>query len=373
MLALRASRPSFDSLVVVRAAALSTPPPLAPLAAWSAFFELLLGRLLPRLPLEPLGRSHRLAFEHAADLLRNLSTLAALLALAWGVRGLLALPALSIRRRFLLAGFAGTLGGTVALALLLPRPATQLALVALAVASGHVLAILATASAAAWNAPTGARIAMGAWTATLLFGLLNLVLLLLAPKLPWHTLWQPMRQAAHALAFAARHTSEVGFLLAPPALGLALLGNEVRLRRWTAAATLLAMLLGGAIAHVAVRLHEDFTVLLYGASRLSLFAETAPVLYGPLLGLAIAVAFRALLDPRRHVRQAGLGLLLLYAAGHLPRTASAGLWTGLGALLLARSVVAWAAAGALAPDQRSEASAEPSRSSPSSMDSSDAA
>ncbi len=348
-------------------------PPLGGLASGAAFGELLLGRVLARIPLESLGRSQRLAIDHAADLLRNLSILAALAALGWGLRDVLALPAVPLRRRFMLAGFAGTLAATAALALSLPRPGIRLAVVALAAASGHVLAVLSMATAAAWSAPRSVRAALGAWSAASLFGLLNLVLLLLAPKLPWHALWHPMRQAAHALAFAARHTSEVGFLTAPWLLGIVFVrGREQRGKR-TAAAALSAICLAAGITWAAWRMGDRFPVLLYGASRLSLLAGIAPLLYGPLLGLTLGVAIRALLGPRPHLRQLGAGILLLLAAGHLPRTAAAGAWMGLGAVLLARAAMAWAASETLPPQRSNEPKAEPSRPSPSSMEAGDAA
>ncbi len=329
--------------MVARSAALARPPLLGGLAAAAAFGELLAGRVAARGFLEALGRSQRLALDQAADLLRNLGTVAALVALALGIRDLLGVPALSLRRRFLLAGFSGVLAGACGLALVTPGVSVGTPVVALAAATGHVVAILLAVSAAAWAAPTALRLALGTWASGLLFALGNLVLLLLAPKLPWHALWTPVRQALHAIAFASRHSGEVAFLLAPLAVAWLFVRRAGAHRLRSALGLLAAALLGAGLVLAARHLHDDFPVLLYGAVRLSLLAEHAPMLYGPLLGLALAAALRALLGPEPYVRQLGAGLLLLYAAGYAPRTAAGGLWLAVGSLLVARAAMSWAA------------------------------
>jgi len=310
-------------------------PLLAWLAVAAAVTDALVNRIGLRVFASNLGHATRVALERWGGVPRNLAAVAGLVALTAGLlsfvrhRGHVSLPS-----RIGLAGFSGILLPTLLLATVLPAARTTPPIVLLATGAADVLVILLAAAVLSRRGPASLRLGIASFATASLLGFAAIVLGIAGALLNL--------RLASSLSATLAQLGEVAWLSVPLAFGAALWpregGARARRRSMVAAGCSLMVLSLCLGAQLSLRAH--FADLFYGLTHLTLFLESAPVVYGPLLAVGAGVICLGLLSPGMADRQLAAGLLLLAAAGFAPRAPGLLLYLCLGALLLTRACLA---------------------------------
>jgi hypothetical protein len=328
---------------------LESAPPLAGLAALSAFAAMVLNQVL----LPGLGSDHnalllsRLA--RAGQFAANLAVISGLVTLCFCALSVArGQPGLTTFRRVLWVLLALVLLRAAAIATLFERVETTRGNVYLAVGAANVLGVLA-----------------GQWALERTRGSLLRVLALLATCLPLFSIasvvlevtsdvqLDPWKRRGHEWAQALGELSYVGLLLASFPL---LVPRGLRLRDLIARSAGIAMLVASvyALRTAEAALHNDYPVLFYHAQRVGLMLDRSPMLYAIPFCLALSAITTALLSARGARWQAAVGVLLLFAAGYAPKAPGRLLSMALGFVLLTRALVALAESKPYDPPQRSQ-------------------
>jgi hypothetical protein len=288
--------------------------------------------LLPKLGVH--GHATLLQVQRAGDFSANLGAVSGLIALSAALVTFVRVGGpVSLRRRLLMAGFAGILLPTVALATALPKERTTLPVVVFGLGAAHVLsAIIATAAALAASRWLPRIVALAAG-GNALFALLAHVL----------QLWQ---QRHHGVLYAAAYEVSRAFgeasYLALLVLSAVLLFPRTpllrdRVGRWLAFAVWVVGTYSFYEAYSSFG--SDYVVALYQALRVTLFLEREPIFYALPVVLALGAALAALIADDRARAQAALGVLLFLAAGYAPRAPGKFLALALGTALLSRALL----------------------------------
>lgn len=332
---------------------LATTPLLGMLAVVGALLDLAINRFAVRTLGGVLEHPTLVTLSRWGELPRNLAAVCGLVALTLALLSVLRTPEHApVRRRLSIAGFAGIFLPTTALATLLPAERTSTQIVLFGTGAANVLAVLLGLTAARRTAPAGIRAGLALVAVSAFFAFVSLVVSLLQPL--------PHSAMGVTVAMTMRRIGEVTFLLAPLAIGASVLPRAATLRaRIALGAGVLAF--GATLAlgwWGLAELRGDFAVVLYGAARVELLLEQAPMAYVLLFAAAIGIGTAALASGDAAHRQAGAGVLLLVAAGFAARSPGRLLMLVLAVALLARACIALAERLA---DQRAVAHARTAR------------
>ncbi|MDH5671577.1 MAG: hypothetical protein OEZ06_05465 [Myxococcales bacterium] len=310
-------------------------PPLAWLAALSAFAAMAINQVLLPAFSDPANRTALLRLARWGDFATNLATVAGLIALSFGLVAFIRhSTAVSLRQRLLLASFSGMFVPAIAVATLFERQRTTAQIVLFAIGAAHVLGFIVNASAARSSEQRVAK-AVAVMAATLS------ALTLVAQALHESTRvtlgsWQLMAYRAIS------GTGEIFHLLL--LLGLSLLvlppRQSARDRLSRAAAFFLLPVVLGSLYAAERHLPSDYTLLLYHAQRVNLFIDSFPRLYSIPLGLALSAVLAAGISDNSARRQGGAALFLLVSSAHAPHAPGRLLTLALAMVLIARTVLA---------------------------------
>lgn len=317
--------------------ALSAAPLLGVVAACAAMIDLAINRVAVRTLGSTLSHDELIRLSRWGDLPRNLAAICGLVALTIALVAFLRTPVHApVRRRLSIAGFAGIFLPTTALATLLPAERTSLQIVLFATGAANVLAVLLGLTAARGRAPSGIRAGAVMMASSALLAFVALVM----------SVVQPIAHMEWGIASARwmRNAGEVAYLLVPVAVGITVFprGRTPRSRLSLALGVLGGLAIAGLMWWGHSELRTEFTVIVYGATRLELLLETLPEAYVIPISLGFAVGLGALTSDDPTHRQAGAAVLLIVAAGYAAKSPSRLLMMVLGAALLARATLALA-------------------------------
>jgi len=313
-------------------------PLLGAFAAILAIVEMVVNRMAIHALRDVLDRQTLMELSVWGTLARNVAAVCAVVALTAALLAYLGAPRYGgVHRRLSLAAFGGMFLPTVTLAMVLPPamlPPDPHRLVLLCAASAHMLVFLIVLIAVLRPGPAGLRGGMALLALTNMVGFIAL-LVDAAPIIGETGL-------GRLVSFIFRRLSELGFLVVPIALALAIVPKPVRGRprvalvlgvgTFAVAATLLVLMW--------LKLGTDFPLVLYGAQRVVLLVDVAPLFYVLPMGLTIALAAVALARGEPAMHQVGWGVLLLFAAGATPNTPGRLLYTVAAMALLSRASLA---------------------------------
>lgn len=328
---------------------LEAAPLLGIVAAVCAVIDLALNRVAVRTLGDSLAHEELIQLSRWGELPRNLAAVCGLVALTIALVAFLRTPVHApVRRRLSIAGFAGIFLPTTALATLLPAERTSLQIVLFATGAANVLTVLLGLTAARRAAPPGIRIGVGIMALSALLSFTALVVALVEPIA--HT------AAGVSTARWLRHAGEAFYLLIPLAVAVSVFptGHTPRSRLSLAAGVIAAVTAATLMWWGHEELRAEFTVIVYGATRLEMLLESIPEAYTVPLALGFGVGVGALVSDDAARRQAGAGVLLVVAAGYAARSPSRLLMMVLGAALLARATVVLAGRLEQVREQRSE-------------------
>jgi hypothetical protein len=310
-------------------------PPLAWMSGCAALAELLIDRILIKLGHAAWSNEALLQLDRWGSFSRNLSVVAALVAIAF------CLVALSSRRSGLplsaragIAGFGWVLVPIITLMTFTPLAWTSPQLVHVVAGLAHATIVLLILAGLHWKSSPGMVAALVLTLVASLSGVGSMIVSIVGERAFWdHT---------ERLSNAFRWSGELAYLAIPLAVAFALAipwrtaRGKVALASSALAAA--AVAIGMAVWQRAAG--NDLPTMVYGAARLELLPDPYSVLYAIPLGMGWAVTVAAAMskDPAR--RQMGGALLLLLSAGYAPRTPSALIVTVLAVALLARSGIA---------------------------------
>ena len=310
-------------------------PPLAGVAALSAFADFTVTRLAVRLAAAGENPANHLLLVRLAtvgELLRNLAALAGLLALTVMVLDFLRPERpLPLMQRLGVAGFAGVFLPTVLLATILPAGRTTPQVVVFALAAANLMVALLGLTAFRHWARRPLRIGLIALAFTSIASVSAGILQLLSPVAGW----------AFPISQAFRRAGEVTWLLSLGALALTAIPTQLGATRRGLAlvfgAAAGAVPLGLALALRPREAGSAYEDVLYGATHLELLLGRTPTLYLTLLALALAGAFAGLFSPAPARRELAFGVISVAAAGYAPSTPSTLLMLVVGAGLVTRA------------------------------------
>ncbi len=323
---------------------LTSAPPLAGVAALSAFADFAVTRLAVRLAAageSPADHQLLVRLATVGELLRNLAALAGLIALLTMVLDFLRPERpLPLAQRLGVAGFAGVFLPTVLLATVLPVARTTPQVVVFALAAANLMVALLGLTAFRHWAPRPLRIGLIALAFTSIAAVSAGILQLLAPVLGW----------AFPISQAFRRAGEVTWLVSLGALALMAVPTQLRPSRRALAiglgAAAGAVPLGLALALRPQDAGTAYEDVLYGATHLELLLGRTPTLYLTLLAFALAGAFSGLFSPSAGRRALALGVVSVAAGGYAPSTPSTLLMMVVGAGLITRAYLSTAHAAA---------------------------
>lgn len=313
---------------------LESAPALALLAALAAVCDLVVNRVVLRGLADALGHGAAVDLARWGMLPRNLAAVAGLVALGFALVDFIRIRGhLPLRRRIVLAAFAGIFLPTALLATVLPEEKTTTQVVLLATGAANVLAVLTGLTAVRFTSPPALRIGLAGAITAVFFAFAALVLAMLGTQLGWNT--------GYVIASAMRRVGEIAYLLTAVPVGLAVFAGRGEPRGQLQ----LALGLGAAFALMVamfwgrLELRAEFAVVLYGAQRVELFIDTFPLAYALPLALATGVGIAGLASASAAKRQAACGLLLVLAAGYSPKSPGPLLVMVLGLALLSRATM----------------------------------
>jgi hypothetical protein len=310
-------------------------PPLAWLTVVAALASMAINQLL----LPALGpdakRTLLTPLERWGVFATNLAAIAGLIALGFGLLVFVRFSTqFSLGQRLGLAGFAGAFLLSIGLATVFERQQTTAENVIFAIATAQVVIGLLSTHAAR-TAPSKYRRAVALFCAAMAGCVLLSQLLQVCSQIRLE-LWLTQAQRA------VQAVGEACYLVLLVALTPLVLptGGDLRSRLSRMAGFfVLPMTLGG--LYLAERtLQHDYALLLYHAQRVTLLIDSYPRAYSVPLALVLSAGFAGALGPHANRRQAAAGALLLLAAGYAPFAPGRLLASVLGALLIARSIVA---------------------------------
>lgn len=331
---------------------LAATPLLGMLAMAGAVLDLAINRFAVRTLGGTMSHEQLVLLSRWGDLPRNLAAVCGLVALTIALLSFLRTPMHApVRRRLSIAGFAGIFLPTTALATLLPAERTSAQIVLFATGAANVLVVLLGLTAARRRAPPGLRTGVVLLSASAFFAFCALVIALVQPLA--HS------RAGIMTAVVSRGIGEVAFLIAPLAIGLTVFPRPSDLRsRISLGAGLLTFAVTTSLGWWGLaELRSDFAIILYGAERVELLLEAAPLVYVLIFAAATGIGVGALASDDETRRQVGAGVLLLVASGYAARSPSRLLMTVLAVALLARACLAL---GERLHASRAAARAEPS-------------
>ncbi len=312
----------------------TVPPPLAGIAILFALYDLVMTRVALRLSGVEWEVMTRLQWSRWGAFARNLT----------GVAGLVALTFIIVRfaqdrrfapypRRMLLLLFASIAWFTIGASVLLPQDSFQPKFVLIALGAGNVFAVLTSLEALRWPCPRGVRLGLLTWTLGLFASFTSLVLALAGASTGW--------QSGLSLAGHLRDIGEVAFLSTAPILGTCFLLDERRPVK-LAVGAVAAVVLGIPLSMLLNLPSSEYTVLIYGAQRLSLFLDHSPYIYLFTLPLFFASAVATVLSRDPHRRSVGAALLAFFCCGYGPSSPITILMMVLGTVMLAQGIVGMA-------------------------------
>lgn len=331
-------------------------PVLGLLAAVAALASLAVNGFLVQALAGAVPHPTLIQLDRWGDLPRNLAAIAGTIALGAALYGFLRYPRYApIRRRLLLAGFAGIFIPTVALAAILPAERVPVDVIQFSMSAASILTVFFGLTGLRWPAPRSVRLALGLLTASVFLAFGWFVLDWLDPLTGWGS-----------IALVLRRAGEIAYLAVPlVAAGgtLPLLARERRIGGLVAFGATTLVVLAAFIA-LRLTLRADFAIVLYGAQRVEILLDAAPLVYAFPLSVAFGVAAAALASRDGTFRQAGTALLLVVAGGYAPRAPAHLLMMVLGAALLSRVAIAlaerrFAHAPAMKPSEKPRRAAPP--------------
>ena len=313
-----------------------TAPPLSWLAAAAAFLAMSINQVVLPAFNAPAHRALMLRVDRLGDFLTNLTAIAGLIAIGFGLFAFIRhSTVVRMRQRLLLASFSGMFLPTIAVATLFERQRTTAQIVLFALGAAHVLGAIVNSSAAG-SART--RVARMAALVTATMAVLTLIaqVLQLTTRVNLST-WQVQ------LKTAASGAGELCYLVllvlaVPLALPARAITRRDRMARLSAF-FLLPLFLGG--LYIAQRnLGSDFALLLYHAQRVSLFIDGYPLFYALPIGLACASVAGSIWTGDAIRNQAGAAIFLLLSSGYAPHAPVRLRTLALAMVLIARVVIA---------------------------------
>jgi hypothetical protein len=335
------ARTGFDAFLPLEMA-----PPLAGLAALSAFAAMLLNQVL----MPGLGTEHNTLLlsriSRAGQFAANLAVISGLVSFVFCVvsvaRGQ---TTLTLFRRVLWVLLAIVLLRAAVIATLFERVETTRENVYLAVGAANMIGVLS--SLYALERTRGLLRALAVLLTCLPLFSIASVLLEVTQDFQLD-LW---RQRGHAWTQGLGELSYVGVLLASFPM---LVPRGLRLRDLIARSAGIAVLVASvyALRTAEAALHNEYPVLFYHAQRVGLLLDRSPLLYAIPFCLALSGVTTALIATTGARWQAAAGVLLLFAAGYAPKAPGRLLSMALGFVLLSRALIALAQAVPRAPKQR---------------------
>ncbi len=326
--ALRSS--GFDAFLPVESA-----PPLAGLAALSAFAAMLLNQvLLPGLGTEQnpllLGRLAR-----AGQFAANLAVISGVVSLVFcAVSVARGKPDLPMVRRVFWVLLSLVLLRAAVIATLFERVETTRENVYLAVAAANTLGVLSGVYALERTRGVLFRILAFFATCLPLFSIASVLL-----EVTSDVQLDPWKRRGYEWAQALGEVSYVGVLLVSFPL---LVTRGLKLRHLIARTAGIAVLVASvyALRTAEAALHNDYPVLFYHAQRVGLMLDRWPLAYAIPFCLALSAITTALLAERGARWQVAVAVLLIFAAGYAPKAPGRLLSMALGFVLLSRALVA---------------------------------
>jgi len=306
-------------------------PSVALILVVSALFDFIFTRFILRAVDFELGILTALQWSRVGNFARNLGAIAAiilltsLLARGYRARRLAPLP-----RRLLILFFGAILWCSAVALTLCPQDKIVPRLVFMSLASANVTAVLVCLEGLRWPTTRPVRLGLFAWTLTLFSSFTSLVLALAGASTGWAT---GLRIAGHL-----RDTGEIAFLATAPLVAFALLLGNRRARLWVIASVVLFASAIGLFA-VLQRPSSEYGVLIYGATRLSIFLDQMPGFYLLLLPLALGSSTALACHPDALRRSVGIALILLLCAGYSPSSPSTLLLMCTGTVMLVFAMV----------------------------------
>jgi hypothetical protein len=327
--------PPSSTAEPVSGSALSRPPPLSVVATVAAVFAMAVNRVVLPASNDPARLEFLLSLGRWGSFATNLTGVAGLCALSVALYEIVRTPEYAtLRRRLLIATFAGILLPSVALSTFFPREHTTGEMVLFGIGAANVLVVAVTMNAARFARPLLPRLTLVLFAAMALFSMVAQVLILMARA----------RLDAWQLSVApfVRGIGEACFLLA--LFGAAALsfpmGRGVR-RGLARAVSVTALLLAAGGFHAAqAGMRGDFALLLHHAQRVTLFIDTVPILYAVPLSVSLSTALGGLVSGSPARVQTGVGVILLLTAGYSPHAPERLLTLTLAMALLSRAVIA---------------------------------
>jgi len=312
-------------------------PPLALMAVLFGVYELLMTRVALRVSDLEWETLTRLEWSRCGALARNIAATAGLIALGAALLSFYRDGKFApLPRRLLLMLFGVVVWFMVAAATGMSQESVKPRLVLMCLGAGNVLAVLASLEALRFPSPRGIRLGLFAWTICLFASFASLVLALAGASTGW--------QAGLNLASYLRDTGEIAFLVTGPILGASVLLIErraIQLVTGVVAAALLAIPLGMILQLPS----SEYSVLIYGALRLSRVLDSAPGTYLFALPLLFGSGVAILISRDATRRLVGAALLAFFSAGYGPSSPVTILMMVLGTTMLAQAVIgmAWQA------------------------------
>jgi hypothetical protein len=310
-------------------------PPLALLAAFSAFAHVVLHKLLlPLMAAKKLSLPALLLV--ASPFTLNLAGVAGLAALCHASVDLVRSRLTHAGRRVLIAGLAGLLVSTIGLAVVMPSGYLMPSHVLVATGALHTLVVQVSMITLRAIRSLAGRTTVALIAAASLFPLAALLV-----RHADGSFFAILGAAERALP-ALYGLGELAYLIMPVAAAFVVVPWEDdaqgRVARRAGAVAVCAM---GLLFTAAARVpHELYGHLLYATLRLEWALERASLGYAVPLSLAAGAAMAATVSRNERYRQGGAGLWLWLAAGFNPLTPARLLMTALGALLVCRAVIA---------------------------------
>lgn len=311
-------------------------PPLAWLAAVAALAALVMNQVL--LPaLNSAGNRGMLReLERWGAFASNLTAISSLIAFGFGFTAFLRFTTvIPLRKRLLLAGFAGVFLVAVARAMLLERQATTAQTVLFALGAAQVLSSLVCGAAAGAAHSRYARIMAIVGSALAIFALLG-QLVQTAAQLGISLIVQLRAQEV------VQALGETCYLVLLIGLSRWVLpaGLDTRSRAARMVALFLLPIALGSMYLAERALQRDYALFLYHAQRVTLFIDSFPRLYAVPIALALASSVAAALGSHPTRKQGAAGLLLLLGSGFAPHAPGRLLTSVLAMILIARSLIA---------------------------------
>jgi hypothetical protein len=326
-----ATRTGFEGFLPLENA-----PPLAGLAALSAFAAMLLNQVL----MPGLGAEHNTdllsRISRGGQFAANLAVISGLVSYLFCVIGIArGQTPLTVFRRVLWVMLSVLLLRAATIATLFERVETTRENVYLAVGAANMIGVLS--SLYALERTRGLiRVVALLLTCLPLFSIASVLL-----EVTQDFQLDVWRQRGHAWTQALGELSYVGVLLASFPM---LVPRGLRVRDLVARTAGIAVLVASvyALRTAEAALHTDYPVLFYHAQRVGLLLDRSPLLYAIPFCLALSAVTTALIAAKGARWQAAVGILLLMAAGYAPKAPGRLLSMALGFVLLSRALIALA-------------------------------